>query len=186
MLLKIGIALIVVIAIFLVVAATRPASYRVTRKTLVSAPPAVAYAQVVDFHKWPAWSPWAKLDPAMKTTYSGAPEGTGAVYAWTGNDKVGEGRMTILEARPAEVVNVKLEFMRPMTAINQSSFTFTPAPGGTGIVWTMDGHNNFMAKAFSVFMDFEKMVGDDFERGLANLKAVSEAQQPAPISAVAH
>lgn len=185
MLLKIGLALVALIVVFLGFAATRPASYRVERRTVVAAPPAVAYAQVADFHKWPAWSPWAKLDPAMKTTFSGAPEGTGAVYAWTGNDKVGEGRMTITDARPAQAVDIKLEFMRPMSSVNQTRFAFTPAAGGTEITWNMEGQNNFMAKAFSVFMDFEKMVGGDFERGLANLKSVSEAQQPAAIPAVA-
>lgn len=176
MLLKIGLVVIVIVAIFLVVAATRPASYRVSRKTLIAAPPAVAYAQVVDFHKWSAWSPWAKLDPAMKTKFSGAPEGTGAVYDWTGNGKVGEGRMTILDARPPQAVDIKLEFVRPMTATNETSFNFAPAPGGTAVEWTMVGHNNLMAKAFSMFMDLEKLVGGDFERGLTNLKAVSEAQ----------
>ena len=185
MLLKIGLALVALIAAFLAFAATRPASYRVARKTVVAAPPAVAYAQVVDFHKWPAWSPWAKLDPAMKTTFGGAPEGTGAVYEWNGNDKVGEGRMTITDARPGQAVDIRLEFMRPMTAVNQTAFAFAPAASGTEITWTMEGQNNFMAKAFSVFMDFEKMVGGDFERGLASLKAVSEAQQPAAIPAVA-
>ena len=185
MLLKIGIAVVVVIAIFLAVAATRPASYRVTRKTLVATPPSVPYSQVADFHKWEAWSPWAKLDPAMKTTYSGAPEGVGAVYEWTGNDKVGEGRMTMTSARPAQAVDIRLEFMRPMTAVNECNFTFAPAADGTEVVWTMIGQNNFMAKAFSIFLDFEKMVGGDFERGLANLKSVSEARQPAAIPAVA-
>ena len=185
MLRKLGLTLVAAIAVFLVVAATRPASYRVTRKTVVAAPAAVAYAQVADFHKWPAWSPWAKVDPAMKTTYRGPPEGAGAVYEWSGNDKVGEGRMTLTGARPAEAVDIRLEFLRPMTATNLTRFSFAPAAGGTEITWTMDGQNNFLAKAFSVFMDFEKMVGGDFERGLLNLKTVAEAQASAAVPAVA-
>ena len=186
MLLGIGLSAIAVVLIFVAVAATRPASYTVTRKIVTTAPAGVAYAQVANFHKWEAWSPWAKIDPAMKTTYSGAAAGTGAVYAWSGNSKVGEGRMTIVDVRPAEAVRLKLEFMRPMVAVNQCNFTFAPAAGGTEIAWSMVGQNGFMAKAFSIFMNFEKLVGADFERGLKSLKAVSEAQQPAAIPAVAH
>src|SRR5262245_38310569 len=108
---KILIGLAALIVIFVVVVALQPSHYHVERKATIAAPPATVFAQVNDFHKWDAWSPWAKLDPAMKTTFEGPPSGKGAVYAWTGNDKVGEGRMTLTESRPSELINIKLDFI---------------------------------------------------------------------------
>lgn len=175
MLKKIIIALVVILVVFVIIVATRPANFRVTRSTIISAPPAVVFAQVNDFHKWDAWSPWAKLDPAMKQTHEGAPAGVGAIYSWAGNKKVGEGRMTITESRTNELIGIKLEFLKPFAAVNTTEFTFTPVGNQTTVNWSMTGTNNFMAKAFCMFMNMDKMVGGDFEKGLADLKSVAEA-----------
>ena len=174
MLRKILIGVAAVIVVFVVVVATRPAAFHIERSTSMAAPPDVVFAQVNDFHAWSAWSPWEKLDPQLKRSYEGATSGVGAVYAWTGNDKVGEGRMTIEKSSPS-LVAIKLEFIKPFTATNAATFTLAPAPDGTKVTWAMDGNNGFMAKAASMFMDMDKMVGDDFERGLAAMKTVAEA-----------
>ena len=160
---------------FVILVLTRPADFRLTRSTTIAAPPAVVFAQVNDFHKWEAWSPWAKMDPNATNSFEGPPEGVGSKFSWAGNNKVGAGSMTITESRPSELVQLRLEFIKPFTATNTTEFTFQPQDGKTLVTWTMTGKNNFMAKAFSLFMDCEKMVGPDFEKGLANLKAVSEA-----------
>jgi hypothetical protein len=159
---------------------TRPDTYRVARTANIAAPPAVVYAQVANFHRWEAWSPWAKLDPAMKVTHSGTDAGVGSSYAWAGNDKVGEGRMTIVAATPPSSLEIKLEFIRPFASTSESSFAFADAPGGTAATWTMVGHNTFMGKLAGTFMDFDKMIGGDFERGLTQLKAVAEAEAKKP------
>jgi Polyketide cyclase / dehydrase and lipid transport len=176
MLKKIGIAVAALVAALALVIATRPSTYRVTRSTTVSAPPAIAYAQVADFHRWEAWSPWAHLDPTMQTNYAGADGAVGASYGWKGNDQVGEGRMTIVDVRPAETVGIRLEFLKPWQATSSTRFEFASAATGTQITWTMDGENNFVAKAFSLFTDMDKMIGSDFERGLGSLKKVAEAE----------
>jgi len=173
--------IIVVAAVLIVVGlaeyvATRPSEFTISRSRTVAAPPAVVHAYVNDFRKWPEWSPWEKLDPAMKKEVSGAPAGPGAVYVWSGNDRVGEGRMTIIDSRPPESVTIHLEFMKPWTATNTAQFEFTPSGSGTNVTWTMSGQNSFVAKAVSLFMDLDRMVGPDFERGLANLDAVTAAR----------
>lgn len=163
------------VIIFLIVVATRPADFRIERRATISAPAAVVFDQVNDFRNWGAWSPWAKLDPAMKETYDGPPAGTGSHYAWVGNKKVGEGAMTILESRPGELVRIKLEFLKPFAATNTAEFVFAPEGDGTTVTWSMTGKNNFVSKAFCLFMDMDKMVGGDFEKGLAAMKTVAEA-----------
>jgi uncharacterized protein YndB with AHSA1/START domain len=172
---KILIGLAVVIIILVVVIATRPPGFKVERSATINAPPATVFGQVNDFHKWEAWSPWEKMDPAMKKTIEGPPSGTGAKYHWVGNDKVGEGQMEITDSKPAELVKIKLDFIKPMASTSDTLFTFTPEGSGTKVTWTMSGKNNFMAKAFSLVMNMDKMVGGDFEKGLAQMKAVSEA-----------
>jgi len=172
---KLLLAVVVVLAAFAAFVATRPASYTVSRSQAMAAPPTTVYAQVADFHQWEKWSPWAKLDPGMKTTFAGPPAAAGSSYAWSGNDKVGEGRMTIVEARPGEMLRVRLEFIKPFASTNSTAFTFASKGGGTETTWTMEGHNNFAGKAFSLFMNMDKMIGSDFEKGLAQLQAVSEA-----------
>src|SRR3954452_15218912 len=123
---KILLALGLIIVVFVVIVALQPADFRIVRSAAISAPAPAVFAQVNDFHRWDAWSPWAKLDPAMKTTYAGAQSGNGAIYSWTGNDKVGEGRMTIVGARPAEEVAIKLEFIQPWEATSETTFSFGP------------------------------------------------------------
>jgi hypothetical protein len=176
MLKKIGIALAALLVVLALVIATRPSTYRVTRSTTISASPAVAYAEVADFHRWEAWSPWAHLDPKMQASYAGPDGAVGASYEWKGNDQVGEGRMTIVDARPAETLGIKLEFLKPWQATNSTRFDFARAATGTRVTWMMDGENNFMGKAFSLVSNMDKMIGSDFERGLASLKTVAEAQ----------
>jgi len=175
MLKKILIALASIIVVFVIVVATRPANFRITRSTTIAAPAGVVFVQVNDFHKWDGWSPWAKLDPAMKQTHEGAPAGAGAIYSWAGNKEVGEGRMTITESRPNELIRIKLEFLKPFAAVNTTEFALAPAGNQTAITWSMTGTNNFMAKAFCMFMDMDKMVGGDFEKGLAQMKSIAEA-----------
>ncbi len=177
MLKKLLLAVVVVLAVFTVFVATRPSSYRVSRAQAIAAPPSSVYALVADFHQWEKWSPWAKLDPAMKTTYAGPVAAAGSSYAWIGNDKVGEGTMTILEAKPGERVRIRLEFIKPFASTNSTEFEFAPKTGGTQTTWTMVGQNGFVGKAFSVFMDMDKMIGNDFDKGLSQLKAVAEAER---------
>jgi len=174
MLKKILLGVAAVIVLFTIVVMTRPATFHIERSIGVAAPPAAVFAQVNDFHTWAAWSPWEKLDPQMKKTFEGPATGVGSMYAWTGNDKVGEGKMTIQKSDPPSQVLIKLEFLKPFAATNTATFTFAPAPEGSKVTWAMDGENNFVAKAFSMFMDMDKMVGGDFEKGLAELKTIAE------------
>jgi uncharacterized protein YndB with AHSA1/START domain len=172
---KIIIALVLIVGAFFAVAAFQPKDFRVSRSATITAPPATVFEQVNDFHKWDAWSPWAKLDPQMKQTFEGPPAGTGASYAWVGNSKVGEGRMTILDSRPSELVKIKLEFVKPFAATNTAEFIFKPAGNQTLVTWTMTGEKNLISKAFGLVMNMDKMIGGDFEKGLADMKQVSEA-----------
>ncbi|HUR45808.1 MAG TPA: SRPBCC family protein [Candidatus Saccharimonadales bacterium] len=172
---KILIILGVIIVIFIVIVALQPADFRVVRSASMTAPAPAVFAQVNDFHNWDAWSPWAKLDPNMKTTFEGPPAGPGAIYSWTGDRKVGAGRMAITESKPAELVRIKLDFLKPFEASNVTEFSFKPDGNNTSVTWSMTGRNNFMAKAFCLFMNMDKMVGGDFEKGLAQMKKVVEA-----------
>jgi hypothetical protein len=174
MLKTILIAIAVIIIVFLIVVAMQPADFRVTRSATMSAASSTVFAQVNDFHKWEAWSPWEKLDPALKRTYEGPPAGTGAIYRWTGNKKVGEGNMTITESRLNELVRIRLEFIKPFASLCTTDFSFKPEGNGTGVTWSMAGTNNFMAKAMCLFMNMDKMVGGDFEKGLAQMKSLVE------------
>ncbi len=169
------IALAAIVAVFVVVVAMQPSEFRVTRSTAIAALPPVVFAQVNDFHNWEAWSPWAKLDPAMKKTYEGAPAGTGAIYTWTGNNQVGVGRTTITESRPNDLIRIKLEFVKPFAVANIVEFAFKPEGDRTAVTWSMTGKNKFMFKAVGLFMSMEKMVGGQFESGLAQMKSVVEA-----------
>ena len=174
MLKKILIAIAAIVVVFVVVVAIQPSEFRITRMATMSAPPPAVFAQVNDFHNWDAWSPWAKLDPAAKTTFEGPSAGTGAIFRWAGNKEVGEGSMTITESRPPDLIRIKLEFLKPFTATNTTEFTFTPEGNQTAVTWSMAGKNNFIAKAVGLFMNMDKMVGGQFERGLGNMKSVVE------------
>lgn len=177
--------LLIVVLGFLLFVMTRPAAFRVERSASVTAPPAAVYAQIADFHNWPAWSPWEHLDPAMTRSLSGAASGTGAVYEWNGNGKVGQGRMTITDAQPDQKVAIKLEFLKPFQATNATTFELSPSGDGTKVTWAMEGRNNFVAKAMCIFMPMDKMVGGDFEKGLASLKQVAERAGTAPADSTA-
>lgn len=166
--------IVVVVAVFCVVAAMQPEDFTVTRSATMNTEPEKVFEQVNDFHKWEAWSPWAKLDPAMKTTYSGAPSGTGSSYSWVGNSDVGEGKMTIAQSLPTDMIKLDLEFIKPFPAKNVADFTFRPDGEKTSVTWTMNGRKNFVMKAFCLFVDMDKLVGADFEKGLTQLKTVVE------------
>jgi hypothetical protein len=172
--LPILLAIAFIAIIFFVVIAGRPDEFVVTRVARMAESPAMVFAQVNDFHRWEAWSPWAKMDPNCKNTFSGAPAGKDAGFAWDGNKKVGAGRMTILESRSADLIRIKLEFLKPFKANNTAEFTFKPEGSQTVVTWSMAGKNNLFFKVFGLFMDCDKMIGKDFEKGLAAMKSVVE------------
>ena len=179
---KIGIGAAAVIVLLLIVIVTRPDTYHVERSTTISATPEVVYGHVADFHKWDAWSPWEKLDPQMKKTYEGTPGTVGASYTWSGNDDVGAGKMTILALEPNKRISINLQFIKPFESNPKNGFAFEGAGKETKVTWSMEGTNNFVGKAMSLFMDMDKMIGKDFEKGLADLKKVTESA-PAPAAA---
>jgi uncharacterized protein YndB with AHSA1/START domain len=169
------IAVAVLVVLLAVVVALRPADFKITRTGRISAPVGVVFDNVNDFHKWQAWSPWAKMDPNARSTFAGPVAGPGSSMEWAGNNKVGAGRMTILESRPNEAIQIKLEFFRPFKATHLAEFTFKPEGTQTAVTWTMTGKNNFMGKAFTLLMNCDKMIGSQFEEGLANLNSASQA-----------
>ena len=171
---KILVSLALILVVLAVVVALQPADFRINRSTTIAAPAADVFAQVNDFRKWEAWSPWARLDPSMKVAYDGPAKGLGTIYTWSGNNKVGQGRMTIMESRPDDLIRIELEFLKPMAATNLAEFTFKPEGNQTVVNWTMTGTNNFFGKAFGLVMNMDKMVGGDFEKGLAQMKALLE------------
>ena len=175
MLRKVLIALAAIVIIFVVIVALQPPEFRVARSATIPAPPPALFAQVNDFHKWETWNPWGKIDPAMKQSYEGAPAGVGAIYTWTGNNEVGEGRMTITESRPSDLIRINLEFFEPFAGNSTAEFTFKPEGNQTVVTWSMTGNNNFMAKAIHLFMNMDKMIGDQFDKGLASMKSAVEA-----------
>jgi len=168
-------AIAAAIVVFVIVVAMQPDEFRVSRSAIIAAPAAKVYAQVNELRKWEAWNPWGKLDPAAKMTYDGPPAGIGASYHWAGNNEVGVGRLTIVESRANEYIRMKLEFMKPFTATNTGEFTFRPEGGGTAVTWSMNGHKNFIAKTMHLFFDMDEMVGGQFAKGLADLKAIAES-----------
>jgi len=168
-----GIVVVVLIAL-VAYAATRPDSFRVERATGIKAAPAKVFGIINDFHNWGAWSPWEKLDPTMKKTHSGPDNGKGAVYEWEGNNKVGKGRMEITDSVPSSKVTIKLDFFRPFEAHNTAEFTLAAQDDSTQVTWAMHGHSPFMIKVMQIFISMDKMVGKDFETGLANMKALAE------------
>jgi len=172
--LPILLALAFIAIIFFVVIAGRPDEFIVSRSIEISALPGKIFPHVNDLHKWQAWSPWAKLDPNAKNSFAGADFGTGAAMSWDGNKKIGAGRMTIVESAPNDLIRFKLEFIRPFKATNTAEFTFKTEGNLTAVTWSMSGKNNFMSKAFSLFMNCDKMVGGDFEKGLAKMKSFVE------------
>jgi uncharacterized protein YndB with AHSA1/START domain len=176
MLKKIAAVLIGLVALLLVVVATRPSQFRVQRSASIGAPPELVFALIDDFHEWEGWSPWDKLDLGMQRKYSGAPRGEGATYDWSGNDDVGVGSMRITGSEPPGRVAIQLEFKEPWQATNVTTFELRPIAAGTEVTWAMEGQNGFMAKAASLFMDMDALIGKDFEAGLSQLRSVAEAR----------
>lgn len=168
-------ALGVVVIVLFVLASLQPDEFKVSRSASIPAPAATIFEHVNNFRQWEAWSPWARLDPAMQQTYSGPAAGVGACYAWTGNAKVGAGRMTIQSSEPPRLIQIQLEFLRPFKATNLAQFTFSAEGANTVVVWSMTGRSNLMTKLFGLFVNFDKMVGRDFEKGLAQLQSVVAA-----------
>ena len=164
------------VALVLGIATFQPNEFRVERGTAIQAPVQVTFDQVIDFHKWEAWSPLAKLDPSMKTVYEGPTSGVGASMSWEGDGKVGAGKMTLVESTPNQLIKIKVEFLKPFAATNTVEFMFrSQSENQTAVVWTMNGKNNFMAKLMSMVTSMDRMVGGDFDRGLVALKSTSES-----------
>jgi len=174
--LAIFVLLVLIVAGFCVVVAMQSEDMKVTRSATYNAPPDRIFEQVNDFHKWEAWSPWAKIDPAMKVTFAGPPAGNGSSYSWVGNSEVGEGKMTISQSHPTEHIAIDLEFIQPFPAKNLTEFTFKPDGEKTNVTWTMTGKKNFLMKALCLVVDMDKMIGADFEKGLSQMKPVVEAK----------
>lgn len=175
MLKKILLGLLAVLLIFVVVVLFQSEDFKVTRSATIAAPPDRVFPHFNELKKWEAWSPWAKRDPAMKQTYDGPASGVGAKYHWVGNSDVGEGHMTITESKENERILIDLVFLKPFEGTNLTEFTFKPESTGTVVTWTMSGKKNFISKAICMFMDMDKMVGGDFEKGLASMKSIVEA-----------
>jgi hypothetical protein len=170
----VSLAVLLLLGAVLLFAATGPDTFRVKRATSIKAPPERIFPLINDFRRWGAWSPYEKKDPGMKRSYDGPPAGPGAVYAWEGDGNVGQGRMEIVEASPPDKVAIKLDFTRPFEAHNRVVFTLAPAGGATEVTWDMQGPANYLSKLIGVFINMDRMVGKDFEAGLANLKAAAE------------
>jgi hypothetical protein len=167
------------LALVLLLALRHPPTFSLRRSIQVQAGPERIYPLIEDFHRWPAWSPWEHRDPQMRREYSGADRGTGAVYAWEGNKAVGQGRMEITGAQPARQVDIQLDFLKPFEAHNRTVFRLQPQGAGTEVVWEMSGPANFITKLMQVFGAMDRMVGKDFDAGLAKLKAAAEQGAPA-------
>lgn len=173
MLAYVVLGIVAFLVLLLIVIAFQPSTFRIERRATIPAPPADVFAQVQNLHKWQAWSPWENIDPQFKRTYSGSPAGVGAIYDWSGNGEVGQGRMTILDCRPAEFIRIKLEFFKPFKGLSNAEFTFVPQGDNlTQVTWAMYGPKNFLAKALHMVCSMEKMIGGRFEKGLEKLKTV--------------
>ena len=170
----IAIVLAIAIVVVLILAVTKPDTFSVQRGAAMKAPPQKIFSLINDFHQWGTWSPWEIKDPAMKRTFSGAESGRGAVYAWDGNKNVGSGRMEILEASTPSKIVIKLDFFTPFEGHNTAEFTMLPRGAATEVTWTMYGVTPFIGKVMHVFINLDKMIGKDFELGLANLKKAVE------------
>jgi len=174
MLKTIGLALVVVVVGILLYAALQPDTFRVVRSATIQAPPEKVFEQINDFRNWSGWSPWEKKDPAMKRSFGATTGGAGAHYAWDGNQEVGQGSMTITESTSPTRVAINLDFVKPFEAHNQVEFTLAKEGEGTRVTWAMHGPVPYVSKVLHLFFNIDKMVGGDFETGLANLKAVTE------------
>jgi len=174
MLRKIALVVVLAIAVLLVFAATRPDTFRVERTARIDAPAEKIFPLIDDFHRWGAWSPYEKLDPGMKRSFGGAASGKGATYAWQGNGQAGAGRMEIVESAPSSKVAIQLDFIEPFEGHNMAEFTLQPQGSATQVTWAMHGPSPYVARLMGIFFNMDRMIGKDFEAGLANLKAATE------------
>lgn len=174
MLKKIGILVLLLMLVVVGLATTKPDTFMLKRETTINAPREKVFALINDFHEWGKWSPWEALDPNMTRTYSGTPSGTGSVYEWSGNSDAGAGTMQITNTAMPSEVDIKLDFTAPMESHNITEFTIDSTAAGTHVTWSMHGPNNFFSKIMTVFISVDKLVGPDFEKGLANLKTQAE------------
>jgi uncharacterized protein YndB with AHSA1/START domain len=166
--------MLIVLGSFLAAAGNKPNTFRVQRTTCIEAPPEKIFALISDFHSWGHWSPYEKLDPAMKKTHTGASSGNGSVYEWEGNNKVGKGRMEITQVVPASKVIIKLDFIKPIEGHNIAEFTLESKGDSTNVTWAMHGPSPYIMKLMGIFFSMDRMVGKEFDAGLANLKALTE------------
>ena len=172
----IGVAVLGAAAAVVGIAARKPNEFRLSRSTRIKAPADRIFANLVDFHRWEAWSPWEKLDPALKRMHSGATSGKGAVYEWEGNAKVGKGRMEIVQVDAPHRMVIAMHFLKPMESRSTTEFSLVPSGDGTEVTWSMAGQSPFIQKVMGVFMDMDAMIGKSFEQGLATLKTISETR----------
>ena len=168
------IVIVLAIALLLAIAASRPDQFRIERSATIKASPERIFPLINDLHRWQAWSPYEKKDPAMERTYEGPSSGAGAAYGWNGNKNIGSGRMEISQSVPSSRVNLKLDFFTPFKASNTAEFVLEPQGDATRVIWAMQGRANFMSKLMGLVFNFDKMVGKDFEDGLVNLRTLSE------------
>lgn len=173
---KVLIVLMILIVGFIVFVNSRPSEFKVSRSLTMAASSMKVFEQVNDFHNWNAWSPWAKLDPNAKNIFEGPTSGVGAIFRWSGNNQIGEGSNTIVESKPHELIKIKLEILKPYPSTNMVEFTFQPQGEQTLVTWSMGGENNFMGKLMDVVMNFEAMIGQQFDTGLSQLKGVVEGK----------
>lgn len=171
---KILIAVVLISGVFAVLVSMRPDEFQVSRTIRIAAAPERIFPYVNNVQSWDKWSPWAKIDPQAKFSYEGPAEGVGAISRWDGNNEVGTGSMTVIESRPNEYIKFDLEFLKPFAGHNTADFVFKSEADKTTVTWSMSGKNNFITKAVGLFLNCDKMVGDQFEKGLENLKALSE------------
>jgi len=176
MLKKILLVLVALFLVFVVIVALQPSDFHVERSVTVDAPASKVFGEVNDFHKWEAWSPWAKLDPDAKVTFDGPQAGEGSVMTWAGNSEVGAGKMTLVESKPDKLVKIKVDFTEPFEGTSGAQFDFNPEGDKTNVTWSMNDDHNFLEKAMCLIMNGEKMVGEQMEQGLTKLKQVSESQ----------
>jgi hypothetical protein len=177
---KILAVLAILIAVFAGYVAMQPDELLIQRQATIAAPPAAVFEQVNDLHKWDAWSPWAKMDPNAKIGFEGPAAGKDAAFTWSGNDQIGEGRMTIVDSRPTELVDINVAMTKPFENTSSSKFELKPEANQTLVTWSMGGKQNFLMKAMCIVFNGKKMLGDEMEKGLSNLKTVAEKSPPTP------
>jgi hypothetical protein len=172
--------LLAAVSAFIAYVSLQPDTFKIARSAIIDAPPERIYPLINDLHNWAEWSPWARLDPQQVVTFEGSPLGAGAIMNWKGNKKVGVGKMKIVESSQNERVRLKLAFVKPLRALHEVQFDLKPiGDTRTEIVWAMSGKNEFVAKTIHAFMNMDRMIGGEFERGLASLKALAEAASSA-------